>query len=560
MDKFVVPVADVVDYRFFETGIVPADLESGTFAAAVGRVAPSDPAVSTTASAASFEEVRREAALLMRGRIVVGHSIWEQLSVRPVEHLIWVAARTLGQPPLILCPLIVDDPVARMASAVPRRAQPSSHDVGSIPPMVLDSASGRVLPPAIDAVLPLADGRLSPGTSSFDTASACDVRDIEWMSIMLWEDVSASRIARPTRRGQGWCLASRYQNRRGDYPWTGTGRGATVARLREAAAVQFVARGKTSVDQALYGVQPRPEHSLFSALSYLMGVSPETAVTWFNQLAESLPYSDPGAWDPSPSELEDETRDVESSVVSFPPLALRRCQRLTVEQLEILDDVFARDPYASYLQYVHVANRVHISRSKWATRPWGHQRHARETLSGGVQELRKLAGLVEETDIDDSSVLAVIAVVYNVLNDRRIGPSDADRDEAAQHSRLENKVALGLIEFMVRYPISVATPCIVFDFGSGTPGYPYRRLKITFPNRLDGDRPAKGAVAYVVVLEEDDNISYLVSPPSDLSPTSLWYLARDMVNVEHQRTPCPDVGDLKHDAVRTAPAANEYPD
>ncbi|KAF7288206.1 hypothetical protein HMN09_01416500 [Mycena chlorophos] len=32
MDKFVVPVAEVVDYRFFETGIVPADLESAAAA------------------------------------------------------------------------------------------------------------------------------------------------------------------------------------------------------------------------------------------------------------------------------------------------------------------------------------------------------------------------------------------------------------------------------------------------------------------------------------------------------------------------------------------------
>ncbi|KAF7308350.1 RNA exonuclease 4 [Mycena chlorophos] len=32
-------------------------------------------------SAVSFEEVRREVALLLRGRIVVGHSLWEQLSV-----------------------------------------------------------------------------------------------------------------------------------------------------------------------------------------------------------------------------------------------------------------------------------------------------------------------------------------------------------------------------------------------------------------------------------------------------------------------------------------------
>ncbi|KAB5594374.1 hypothetical protein CTheo_2151 [Ceratobasidium theobromae] len=65
-DKFVVPSQPVVNYRTSSTGLQPQDL-----------VGP---------DAVSFSEAQAMAAQLLRGRIVVGHSLWLDLQVLGVSH------------------------------------------------------------------------------------------------------------------------------------------------------------------------------------------------------------------------------------------------------------------------------------------------------------------------------------------------------------------------------------------------------------------------------------------------------------------------------------------
>ncbi|CAE6525153.1 unnamed protein product [Rhizoctonia solani] len=65
-DKFVVPSQAVVNYRTSSTGLQPQDL-----------VGP---------DAVSFSDAQAMAAHLLRGRIVVGHSLWLDLQVLGVSH------------------------------------------------------------------------------------------------------------------------------------------------------------------------------------------------------------------------------------------------------------------------------------------------------------------------------------------------------------------------------------------------------------------------------------------------------------------------------------------
>ncbi|KAJ1310232.1 hypothetical protein OPQ81_006974 [Rhizoctonia solani] len=65
-DKFVIPGQPVVNYRTSSTGLQPQDL-----------VGP---------DAVSFSDAQAMAAHLLRGRIVVGHSLWLDLQVLGVSH------------------------------------------------------------------------------------------------------------------------------------------------------------------------------------------------------------------------------------------------------------------------------------------------------------------------------------------------------------------------------------------------------------------------------------------------------------------------------------------
>lgn len=65
-DKFVIPSQAVVNYRTSSTGLQPQDL-----------VGP---------DAVSFSEAQATAAQMLRGRIVVGHSLWLDLQVLGVSH------------------------------------------------------------------------------------------------------------------------------------------------------------------------------------------------------------------------------------------------------------------------------------------------------------------------------------------------------------------------------------------------------------------------------------------------------------------------------------------
>ncbi|TCD70078.1 hypothetical protein EIP91_005060 [Steccherinum ochraceum] len=63
-DKFVRPTQPVCDYRTAQTGLQPRDL----------------------AGAPEFREVRFEVSMLLRDRIIVGHSLWHFLSVMELSH------------------------------------------------------------------------------------------------------------------------------------------------------------------------------------------------------------------------------------------------------------------------------------------------------------------------------------------------------------------------------------------------------------------------------------------------------------------------------------------
>ncbi|KAE9408176.1 hypothetical protein BT96DRAFT_962844 [Gymnopus androsaceus JB14] len=66
LDTYVAPTMKVTEYRTATTGIEPAHLS--------GR------------NAASFNQVQQHVANLIKGQIIVGHSIWNDLSVLGIPH------------------------------------------------------------------------------------------------------------------------------------------------------------------------------------------------------------------------------------------------------------------------------------------------------------------------------------------------------------------------------------------------------------------------------------------------------------------------------------------
>lgn len=67
LDTFVSPTMEVTDYRTTTTGIEPAHL-----------LASDTP---------SFERVQQHVADLIKGKVIVGHSLWNDLSVLGIPHL-----------------------------------------------------------------------------------------------------------------------------------------------------------------------------------------------------------------------------------------------------------------------------------------------------------------------------------------------------------------------------------------------------------------------------------------------------------------------------------------
>ncbi|KAI0274725.1 ribonuclease H-like domain-containing protein [Gloeopeniophorella convolvens] len=66
LDCYVVPTMAVTDYRTSTTGITPANL--------------------TSASAVKFPDVQRLVADMIKDKVIVGHSLWNDLSVLGVPH------------------------------------------------------------------------------------------------------------------------------------------------------------------------------------------------------------------------------------------------------------------------------------------------------------------------------------------------------------------------------------------------------------------------------------------------------------------------------------------
>lgn len=76
-DKFVLPTETVTDYRTRFSGIRPEDLQEGT-ATCVGVCIPFSCA---TGKAVPFKQVQKEVADILKGRVLVGHAVHNDLQV-----------------------------------------------------------------------------------------------------------------------------------------------------------------------------------------------------------------------------------------------------------------------------------------------------------------------------------------------------------------------------------------------------------------------------------------------------------------------------------------------
>ncbi|KAI9445119.1 hypothetical protein H4582DRAFT_1805328 [Lactarius indigo] len=81
LECYVGPTMTVTDYRTSTTGITPAHLSSSE---------PTALAITLTASckaaAVKFNEVQRRVADLIKDKVIVGHSLWNDLSVLGIPH------------------------------------------------------------------------------------------------------------------------------------------------------------------------------------------------------------------------------------------------------------------------------------------------------------------------------------------------------------------------------------------------------------------------------------------------------------------------------------------
>ncbi|KAI9512811.1 ribonuclease H-like domain-containing protein [Russula earlei] len=72
LDCYVAPTMEVSDYRTSTTGITPDNLASGA--------SPRKP------DAKPFDEVQRRVASMIKDKVIVGHSLWNDLSVLGIPH------------------------------------------------------------------------------------------------------------------------------------------------------------------------------------------------------------------------------------------------------------------------------------------------------------------------------------------------------------------------------------------------------------------------------------------------------------------------------------------
>ncbi|KAJ7580719.1 hypothetical protein C8J56DRAFT_794671 [Mycena floridula] len=79
LDTYVVPTVQVTDYRTATTGIQPSHL-SGK------RLSPNFADMLGPGNAVQFSVVQEHVAKLLKGNILVGHSLWTDLSVLGIAH------------------------------------------------------------------------------------------------------------------------------------------------------------------------------------------------------------------------------------------------------------------------------------------------------------------------------------------------------------------------------------------------------------------------------------------------------------------------------------------
>lgn len=83
--SYVLPTNPVTDYRTNTTGIQASDLQPGQTTRALS---PSPGADDTLGNALPWKEVQQRVAQLIRDRILVGHTLWQDLSGKSPRHQI----------------------------------------------------------------------------------------------------------------------------------------------------------------------------------------------------------------------------------------------------------------------------------------------------------------------------------------------------------------------------------------------------------------------------------------------------------------------------------------
>ena len=87
-EAYVLPTNPVTDYRPSTTGIQPQDLTPANSSYSRSNSCGSNSCAALTLSSADarrFSDVQRQVADIIRGKVIVGHSLWLDLSGMPLH-------------------------------------------------------------------------------------------------------------------------------------------------------------------------------------------------------------------------------------------------------------------------------------------------------------------------------------------------------------------------------------------------------------------------------------------------------------------------------------------